>query len=125
MGFPLSPRLGVTGLGNDIDLFQNVPTVGTGSTIQTWMAGAGVKDFGLDGSLLGIAAGQPFIVDSDQAAYSPQTNFELFYKIPVNDNISVTPIVMLITSPFNIDSGALGQGDNTLIQGVVRATFSF
>ncbi|MGF1600845.1 MAG: hypothetical protein ACFCU8_02295 [Thermosynechococcaceae cyanobacterium] len=38
--------------------------------------------------------------------------------MPINDNISITPAVMVITNPLNTN-------DDLLIQGVVRTTFSF
>ena len=95
--------------------------VGNNSSIQTWMAGVGVNDLLVPGSLLAVAAGQPFIVNSADPSYSTQTNFEAFYRFPVNDNITITPTVMLITNPFNISNG----NPNDIVQGLVRATFSF
>jgi Carbohydrate-selective porin, OprB family/S-layer homology domain len=82
----------------------------------TWMAGAGVKDLFIPGSLLAVSAGQPLVVQNEQGP--EQTNFEAFYRFPINDNISITPAVVIITDPGNVN-------DNTIIQGVLRTTFSF
>ncbi|MGB8701279.1 MAG: iron uptake porin [Thermosynechococcaceae cyanobacterium] len=82
----------------------------------TWMGGVGVRDVFVPGSLLAIAAGQPFIVQGQQGP--EQTNFEAFYRFPVNDNIAITPAIMVITDPGNVNQ-------NTIIQGIVRTTFSF
>jgi hypothetical protein len=84
--------------------------------VITWQAGAGVKDLFIPGSLLAVAAGQPYIVLGQDGP--EQTNFEGFYRFPINDNITITPAVMVIT-----DSG--NTRTNTAIQGVLRATFSF
>jgi Carbohydrate-selective porin, OprB family/S-layer homology domain len=89
---------------------------------QTWMVGAGVKDIFIPGSMLGVAGGQPFINDLPSAVGindKTQTNFEAFYRFPINDNISITPIVMAILNPNNSSSTP------PLIQGVLRVTFSF
>ncbi|PZD72953.1 S-layer protein SlpA [Acaryochloris thomasi RCC1774] len=102
-GISLDPQAG------GADLFA----VGTNNA-QTWMAGVGVSDLLIPGSMLSFAAGQPFIAPGQP----DQTNFEGFYRIPVNDNITITPAVMVITDPNNIDQ-------NALIQGVLRTTFSF
>lgn len=118
-GISIDPQLTNGGVTND--LFQNVLPVGDNSSIQTWMAGVGVNDLLVPGSLLAVAAGQPFIVSTTDPNYSTQTNFEAFYRFPVNDNITITPTVMLITNPFNISNG----NPNDIIQGLVRATFSF
>jgi hypothetical protein len=83
---------------------------------MTWMAGAGVKDLIVPGSLLAVAGGQPFIRQGDPNP--EQTNFEAFYRFPVNDNITITPAVMVITDVGNVNT-------DTVIQGLVRATFSF
>ncbi|NJK30814.1 MAG: iron uptake porin [Acaryochloris sp. RU_4_1] len=118
-GLSIDPRLSNGGV--TIDLFENVAGSGTNTNIQTWMAGVGVKDLLVPGSLLAVAAGQPFIVSSSDPNYATQTNFEAFYRFPVNENITITPTIMLITNPFNISNG----NPSDIIQGLVRATFSF
>lgn len=118
-GISIDPQLAFGGVNND--LFQNVLPAGNNSSIQTWMAGVGVNDLLVTGSMLAVAAGQPFIVSTTDPNYSAQTNFEAFYRFPVNENITITPTVMLITNPFNISNG----NPNDIIQGLVRATFSF
>jgi carbohydrate-selective porin OprB len=80
------------------------------------MAGVGVRDLFIPGSLLAAAVGQPLIVQG--VAGPEQTNIEAFYRFPVNDNISITPAVTVILDPSNANQ-------NTIIQGVLRTTFSF
>jgi hypothetical protein len=82
----------------------------------TWMAGAGVRDLFIPGSLLAIAGGQPAVIQGEQGP--EQTNIEAFYRFPINDNISITPAVIVITDPSN-------SNQDTIIQGVLRTTFSF
>ncbi|NJN23693.1 MAG: carbohydrate porin [Acaryochloridaceae cyanobacterium RL_2_7] len=66
--------------------------------------------------MLSFAAGQPWI--TPLANTPEQTNFEGFYRVPINANITVSPGVMVITDPGNVNTG-------TLFQGVLRTTFSF
>lgn len=115
------------GLAGDLDrdLFSLVPGFGDNRNIRTWMAGAAYKDLFREGSLLGLAVGQPFLLGSSQnERYSPQTNYEIFYRFPVSDNLTLTPALMLITDPFNIEN-APDEFENTIFQGVIRATFRF
>ncbi|MGB7417381.1 MAG: iron uptake porin, partial [Thermosynechococcaceae cyanobacterium] len=91
---------------------------------QTWMAGAGVKDLLVEGSMLGAAVGQPLITNlpatnSFGANSGTQTNIEAFFRLPVGDNISVTPSITFIDNAGNI------SGQPLLIQGGMRATFTF
>lgn len=92
---------------------------------QTWMVGAGYRDLFKEGSLLAFAVGQPFInnlpenLNADAPNNARQTNYELFYRLPVNDNISITPALMVITNANNNDA------NSTIVQGVLRTTFSF
>ncbi len=96
--------------------FQGLELFPVGNNnIQTWQAGIGISDLWVPGSLLAVAAGQPFIVPGSPAN---QTNFEGFYRIPVGDNITVTPTLQVITD-------ALNTNQETIIQGVIRTTFSF
>ena len=82
----------------------------------SWMAGAGLRDLFIPGSLIAVAGGQPLVIQGEQGP--EQTNFEAFYRFPLNDNISITPAVIVITNPNN-------SNQDTIIQGVVRTTFSF
>uniref|UniRef100_B8HW31 S-layer domain protein n=1 Tax=Cyanothece sp. (strain PCC 7425 / ATCC 29141) TaxID=395961 RepID=B8HW31_CYAP4 len=91
-------------------------------TAQTWMAGVGVRDLLREGSLLAAAVGQPFINDLPSSRGNndaTQTNYEAFFRFPVNDNITVTPVIMAITKANNDSTNA------AIIQGVLRTTFSF
>ncbi len=88
----------------------------------TWMAGVGYKDLFIPGSLLAAAVGQPFIDINNSFNFpSTQTNIEGFYRFAVNDNISVTPTVMVILDGFNNLTG----NNDAVIQGLIRTTFSF
>lgn len=84
---------------------------------ETFMAGIGIRDLGLSGSLLAFAYGRPFIEDS--VGNATQANYEAFYKFQVSDNISVTPAVIVITDAGNNDDSA------TVYEGILRTTFSF
>jgi len=95
--------------------------VGRALTVGTFMAGIGYKDLFVPGSTLAVAAGSPFI----QGSGNQQVNVEGFYRFPVSDNISITPMITAIINP-NRTSGSVGfNGNPTIIQGVVRTTFSF
>jgi hypothetical protein len=124
--FGLFARYGISGAkayGGATPIPYDVSGVSAGDFIaQTWMVGAGVKDLFIPGSLLAAAGGQPFINDLGSAPGindRTQTNIEAFYRFPINDNISVTPVVMAIINPNN------SSVNPTLIQGLLRVTFSF
>jgi hypothetical protein len=124
--FALFGRYGISGAqayGGATPLPYDVAGLGTGDFIaQTWMAGAAVKDLLIPGSLLGAAFGQPFINDLPSAPGvndETQSNLEVFYRFPVSDNITITPGMMAIFNPNN------SSVNSTLIQGYVRAVFSF
>jgi len=88
---------------------------------QTFMAGIAFRDLFVPGSLLGVAVGQPFYGNGvELVGEEPQRNYEAFYRFAVNDNITVTPAVIVITNPNN---GATDTG--TIYQGLLRTTFTF
>jgi carbohydrate-selective porin OprB len=69
------------------------------------------------GSILGVGMGQPFI--ENVVGNSTQTNYKIFYNLPVNDNIRITPLLQIVTIPSN-------QDDNSrIISGTLRTVFSF
>jgi Carbohydrate-selective porin, OprB family/S-layer homology domain len=113
-GYSFNPRF--QNISNPVAFAPNNNTFASADYFMSWMAGAGVKDLFVPGSLLAVAAGQPFIVQGQNGPQ--QTNFEGFYRFPINDNITITPAVMLITDVNNTNS-------DTVVQGLVRATFSF
>lgn len=115
-----------------VDVFGNpavaptILTAGGSNTIQTWMAGVGYKDALVPGSLFAVAAGMPYLVTGTPGS-TDQINLEAFYRFPVNDNITITPAVMYIINPLGTQNGlaVAGNNDNDIIQGLIRATFSF
>ncbi|XFA72152.1 iron uptake porin [Thermosynechococcaceae cyanobacterium Okahandja] len=92
------------------------------TTAQTWMAGVAYRDLLAEGSLLGAAVGQPFI---NSLASAPgindatQTNYELFFRYPLSDNIAITPVFMAVTNANNSST------NSPILQGLIRTTFSF
>ena len=89
---------------------------------QTWQAGAGIHDLLVPGSLFAVSAGMPFLNNLPEAAGvndQDQINLEAFYRFPVNDNITVSPIFSAILNP---NSSSL---EPNLYQGLLRVVFSF
>ena len=117
-GISIDPQIDTLG-GIQVGLFDGVAFV-TDNNIQTWQGGLGYRDLLVPGSLLAASVGQPFVVSSTAANHSDQTNVEFFYRFPINNNISITPTLMYIIDPFNVDTPG-----NDIFQGLVRATFEF
>lgn len=112
--FKLLPQLAVFGrYGNG--RYHN--TVFGNINPEYWMAGMAFPDLFRKGALAGIAAGQPLIESG--LGNATQMNFEAFYNFPITDNITLTPLVQVITNPGN-------QGSNgTIFTGTLRTVFSF
>lgn len=84
---------------------------------QYWMAGITVRDVFKPGALVGVAAGQPFV--ESNIGTGTQTNFEAFYRYPLNDHIHISPVVQVITHPGNQST------NGTIFTGTLRTVFSF
>ncbi|NET30541.1 MAG: iron uptake porin [Cyanothece sp. SIO1E1] len=92
--------------------------------IWSYQATVAIRDVLGEGNLLGILAGVPpytrDLVDVDPDN-TDDNGFlaEVFYRFGVNDNIAVTPSVIIRTSPLNDD------GLDTTVIGSIRTTFTF
>jgi hypothetical protein len=86
-------------------------------TPKSWSLGVVVRNLWIPGTLAGFAIGQPF-VEADLGD-GTQTNLEAFIQVFLNDRISITPSVMLVTNANNNDDA------NDIWQGTIRTVFSF
>jgi hypothetical protein len=83
----------------------------------SWSVGLGLRNLVIPGTLAGVAIGQPFV--TGDLGNATQTNFEAFYNLPLNDNISITPIFSVVTNPDN------DKTNGTIWQSTLRTVFSF
>lgn len=114
--------LGLGPFAVDPGVFVIPPGGQVNTTAQTWMAGLAYRDLLTEGTLLAAAVGQPFINSLGSAAGindATQTNYELFFRYPLNDNISITPVLMAVTNANNSST------NSPILQGLIRTTFSF
>lgn len=104
--------------------FDSSPAVGDGR-YWTYAATLGVDDLAIDGSLLGLIVGVPpyeaIYEFATGGGRGSDTSFyaEGFYRIPVSENISITPAVIFLTDPSN------NNGNDAVVVGAVRTTFRF
>ncbi|MBD2605249.1 iron uptake porin [Scytonema hofmannii FACHB-248] len=97
------------------------PFSGANADILYWAASLALQDFGKQGSTLGIIFGQPPTVISSDVIEDRDTTYHLegLYKYQLNDNIAITPGLLVIFSPE-------GNSDNdTTYVGTLRTTFTF
>ena len=89
---------------------------------SSWSTGIVLRDLFAESDLLGVSVGQPLIFQDNDSLLglfdSTQTNIEAFYRLKVNDNISLSPIVQIITDPGNTQS-------DTIFTGTLRTVLSF
>ena len=83
----------------------------------SWTVGAGVSDFGLAGSKLGVYGGQ-----LPQASNRSDNPFlvEGYYEIPFSKYLTVTPAVIYGDAKYKT-----GGTDNSALWAALRATFKF
>ncbi len=132
-GFQSSFRLskkavisGWAGLTNaqaqDDGVFNGVPVnENDDANIFNWAVTLGLPNLGKKGSLAGFVIGQPpTVTDSDSFENEDKSwHLESFYRYPVNDNISITPGLLVILNPE-------GNDDNDAIYvGTLRTVFRF
>jgi hypothetical protein len=76
----------------------------------------------LGGMAAGVVFGQPpKIIQNEFGIDEPDTslNIEAFYRFQVNDDISITPGLLVITNPEH------NRNNDTIYVGTIRTTFSF
>mgnify|MGYP006420570563 CR=1 FL=1 len=83
----------------------------------TWAIGISLRDRLIPGTLAGVAIGQPFVADA--VGDATQTNFELFYSLPLSDNIGVTLASAIVANADN------NSDRPTIWQGTLRTAISF
>ena len=93
---------------------------------QTFQAGVAVNDLFVPGSQLAAAIGSPFLVEDSDFPNTgvgvndeTQLNVEVFYRFPINDNITISPIFSAIFNPNN------SSAEPNIYQGLIRTIFSF
>lgn len=83
----------------------------------TWSVGFIARRIVVPGSTAGVAIGQPFV--ENDLGTATQTNVEAFYSFLLNDNISFTPAILVVTNPNN------DRREGTIWQWMIRMVFSF
>jgi Carbohydrate-selective porin, OprB family/S-layer homology domain len=123
----LTPNIAVSGwLGFTEARASDLPNDPT-ADIFNWAVTLAFPDLGKEGNLLGLAFGQPPKVTDNEfqqlgtAYQDPDTSFHLeaFYRLKMNDFITITPGVLVITNPEH------DRDNDNLYIGVIRTTFSF
>ncbi|GAA6618571.1 iron uptake porin [Scytonema sp. NUACC26] len=97
------------------------PFEGSNANILYWAGAVALKDLGKEGSFLGIVFGQPPKVTDSDVIEDPNTSYHLeaLYRLQINDNISITPGILVIFNPEH------NNDNNTIYVGTLRTTFSF
>jgi hypothetical protein len=85
-------------------------------TPVTWALGGTIRNIVLPGSVAGLAIGQPFI--ERDIGSKTQTNLEAYYRFNLNDNMSFSPTLMLVTNPDN-------QKSSTVFEWAIRLVYLF
>ncbi|MGB3636193.1 MAG: iron uptake porin [Rivularia sp. (in: cyanobacteria)] len=99
------------------------PNEGADAQVFYWAANLGIRDFGTKNSLLGVIFGQPPKVTDNTVnnREDPETSYHLeaLYRLQLNDNVSVTPGLVVIFNPEH------NENNDTIYVGTLRTTFSF
>jgi Carbohydrate-selective porin, OprB family/S-layer homology domain len=134
--FRFSEKLALGGWYGVADISGETPGAGNNqldATATYWAANVALRDFGSKGSLLGVTFGQPpKITGSNFRGAVGQTtggvrqkdadtsyHLETLYRLQLNDNVSVTPALLVIFNPEH------NEQNETEYIGTLRTTFNF
>ena len=82
----------------------------------TWAVGATARNIGIPGSVAGLAIGMPFI--EKDLGNATQTNLEAYYSFNLNDRVSFSPALLMVSNPNNRSAG-------TIWEWVLRLVYAF
>lgn len=136
--FRLTDKIGIGGWYGiaDISGENGVNNNRLDATATYWAANLALRDFGSKGSLLGVTFGQPpkitgsnfrgavaggvgSAVGTRQKDQDTSYQLETLYRLQLNDNVSVTPALLVIFNPEHNDR------NDTIYIGTLRTTFTF
>lgn len=120
-----SPKIALSGYGAALFVDDSSGDVDASTTFTSWMVGVHFSDLFKSGNNAGVIFGQPlYRSDAGGAAVlgsnrATPYHLEAYYRIKLNDNISITPGGFVLFNP---------EGDSrneTTTVGVLRTTFTF
>jgi Carbohydrate-selective porin, OprB family/S-layer homology domain len=130
--FRLSDKIAIGGWYGIADIEGQRSAAAGGSTdldatATYWAANLALRDFGSKGSLLGVTFGQPPKITGSQFRQNgvrqkdedTSYHLETLYRLQLNDNISVTPALLVIFNPEH------NERNDTVYIGTLRTTFTF
>ncbi len=85
-------------------------------TPATWAIGGTARNIGIPGSVAGLAIGMPFI--EQDLGNATQTNLEAYYSFNLNDRVSFSPALLMVSNSNNRSVG-------TTWQWVLRLVYAF
>ena len=108
-------------LGYGVNWFSDGDTSGRDQTME-WLVGLEWDDLGKVGNTLGLGVSGPqWVSQGDQSNNDFGLAVELWYKMQVSDNITVTPAVFYLSNPL----GNATSGDFGTIGYLLKSTFRF
>jgi Carbohydrate-selective porin, OprB family/S-layer homology domain len=134
VNFRLSDNIAVGGWYGFADITGETGTANNqlDATATYWAANLALRDFGSKGSLLGVTFGQPPKITGSnfrgtvgsttgirQKDEDTSYHLETLYRLQLNDNVSVTPALLVIFNPEHNDR------NETVYIGTLRTTFTF
>ncbi len=82
----------------------------------SWATGVTVRDIVIPGSVAGLAIGQPFV--EGDFGDATQFNVEGYYRFQLNDRVSVSPALLMVSNPNNRSTG-------TVFEWIMRMVYQF
>ncbi len=139
VNFRLSDKIAIGGWYGlaDISGETGVDNNRLDATATYWAANLALRDFGSKGSLLGVTFGQPPKITGSnfrgidatgrsgnatgirQIDADTSYHLETLYRLQLNDNVSVTPALLVIFNPEH------NERNDTVYIGTLRTTFTF
>lgn len=87
--------------------------------IFNWAITLGYRNLFRDRTLSGLIIGRPPHVIADSPPTSPAWHLEVFYQIPLSENLTLTPGIVVITNP------AAESHQSPIVVGTLRTFFRF
>jgi Carbohydrate-selective porin, OprB family len=119
--YKISPNFVLSGWAGFIEANREIG--GGGASVSNYAISLAFPDFGQKGNNLAFIFGIPPKLNSRSTAASPDNStsyhIEALYKVKLNDNLAITPGILLITNPEH--NGA----NPTEYVGTIRSTFKF